>query len=383
MIELKDTPSAATAESIVVQVARTFTSFDKVLSRYSIKTKVLLFILPFVISISAVGFTGLYATRLLQSRMEISNSVLQSLTGFKNLYASMDDFLRSPNEAVRDKLVAEIESQQVVLTATLGQIGPGSAGHSDLTDATTKIKGVAVIVGKLWTLHQQEVDLRAKMKAEQSTLIGARFNVSSVSQQLQDAMGESTTNAKANLPILEDARRFEGSIYSMQLVLGDFISATGKENLIRLRQEIKKLGTDIGTFERSTRGSEIAGDIDMAIRPTIASMELNGGKLVDTVEKKVGAYADAHQQLDQIWNQLTVFAQIQKESADAERQQANSISVLATSLGIVLSIVGGISLVLTLQRPIAQITAIMRRIAEGALDTNIAGEQRFDEIGDM
>ncbi|NKK04253.1 methyl-accepting chemotaxis protein, partial [Rhizobium leguminosarum bv. viciae] len=27
--------------------------------------------------------------------------------------------------------------------------------------------------------------------------------------------------------------------------------------------------------------------------------------------------------------------------------------------------------------------AIMRRIAEGALDTNIAGEQRFDEIGDM
>jgi methyl-accepting chemotaxis protein len=60
---------------------------DKILSRFKIKTKVLIFVLPFVISISAVGLTGLYASGLLQGRMEISNSVLQSLTGFKNLYA--------------------------------------------------------------------------------------------------------------------------------------------------------------------------------------------------------------------------------------------------------------------------------------------------------
>lgn len=101
---------------------------DKVLSRFKIKTKVLLFVLPFVISISAVGLTGLYASGLLQGRMEISNSVLQSLTGFKNLYASMDDFLRITNEQARDKLYADVKSQQAVLAATLdsrrGRTGP-------------------------------------------------------------------------------------------------------------------------------------------------------------------------------------------------------------------------------------------------------------------
>ncbi len=56
---------------------------------------------------------------------------------------------------------------------------------------------------------------------------------------------------------------------------------------------------------------------------------------------------------------------------------------MTTGLGILLSILGGIALVLTLQRPISHITAAMRRIAEGALDTSISGEQRHDEIGDM
>ncbi|WP_333723039.1 HAMP domain-containing methyl-accepting chemotaxis protein [Agrobacterium tumefaciens] len=353
------------------------------LSRYRIRTKVLLFVLPFVISISAVGFTGLYVSGLLQGRMEISNGILQSLTGFKNLYASMDDFLRSPTEAAKNKLLADIGSQKDILAATLSQTGPSSEGHDDLAAAARKTLGVSAIVDKLWSLHQQEVDLRGAVKTEQSALIGARFNVSSVSQQLQDSTGDSTTEASATLPVLENTRRLEGSIYSMQLVLAEFISATDKANLVRLRQEFAKLGTNIDTLEQSPKGRELAGDIVTPIRPMIESMEANGAILVDTIEQKVAAYADARQQFDQIWSQLTSFSQFQKQRANAERQQANSITVLATSLGVALSIVGGIALVLTLQRPISQVTAAMRRIADGALDTSILGEKRSDEIGEM
>lgn len=375
--------SASALQKVSMAAARTGTLFDRVLSRYSIKTKVLLFILPFVVSISAVGFTGLYASGLLQSRMEISNGVLQSLTGFKDLYASMDEFLRSPSEEARNKLVTDIGSQQSVLAEMLDQIGVISEGHDDLAEATSKTAGVSAIVAKLWALHQQEVDLRTVLKTEQSTIIGARFNVSSLSQQLQDSMGDSKAGASENLPVLEGTRRLEGSIYSMQLVLGEFISGIDKDNLVRLRQEIAKLGTNIDTLEQSAKGKELAGDIDASIRPTIASMESDSAKLVDTIERRINAYAEARQQLDQIWNQLTTFAETQKQRAGVERQQTNWISVLAATLGVALSIAGGIALVLTLQRPIAQVTAAMRRIAEGALDTNVSGEQRFDEIGDM
>ncbi|PZM11960.1 methyl-accepting chemotaxis protein [Rhizobium tubonense] len=485
---------------------------DKILSRFKIKTKVLIFVLPFVISISAVGLTGLYASGLLQGRMEISNSVLQSLTGFKNLYASMDDFLRITSEPARDKLYTDLKSQEAVLNATLNQVGKDADGHDELADATTKTAGISDVVGKLWSLHQQELDVRKSIDEAQRVLIGTRFNVNFQAQQLADTMRTDEANATATLraadrllkggdalvsvaedfgkaqtppdkvkaikdrlpdvvkaqrsielaipqnqksmtqsldgtikdlttlvngtdaatatdqtvtdmtrllsrfrqmstytqltatqmmrqatttfvaldarvvqtnSVLEDTRRLEASIYSMQLVLAEFLSTTNKDNLVRLRQEVAKLGTDMNTLDQSAKGMDFTDDIDAAIAPAIKSMDVDGGKLVDTITQRIAEYANARQELDQIWGQLTAFAQTQKQSAGVERQQSNFISILATALGIILSIAGGIALVLTLQRPIGQITAAMRRIAEGRLETSISGEQRYDEIGDI
>ncbi|NLS18040.1 HAMP domain-containing protein [Rhizobium sp. P40RR-XXII] len=483
---------------------------DKILSRFKIKTKVLIFVLPFVISISAVGLTGLYASGLLQGRMEISNSVLQSLTGFKNLYGSMDDFLRITNAQQRDKLYEDIKSQQGVLNATLGQLGVDADGRDNLTDATAKTADMANLVGRLWTLHEQEVSLRKTIDDAQRALISARFNVNFNSQQLEDRMRQDQADAtstlrsadrllkggdmlasvaedfnkaatpadkvkllKDRLPdlnkaqrsidlalpqnqksvvqslvgtikdlaaftestdvptddtvanisrllsrfrqtstytqlaatqmmrqatttfvsldarvaqtnsVLQDTRRLEDSVYSLQLVLADFNANTNKDNLVRLRQEISKLGGDIDTLNQSAKSMDFASDIDAAIRPAIKSMDEASGKLVDTITRRIGEYASARQQLDQVWGQLTAFAETQKQSAGTERNQANYISILATALGIILSVAGGIALVLTLQRPIGQITAAMRRIADGMLETAISGEQRRDEIGDM
>ena len=483
---------------------------DKILSRFKIKTKVLIFVLPFVISISAVGLTGLYASGLLQGRMEISNSVLQSLTGFKNLYGSMDDFLRITNTQQRDKLYQDIKSQQGVLNATLGQLGADADGRDNLTDATAKTADMANLVGRLWTLHEQEVSLRKTIDDAQRALISARFNVNFNSQQLEDRMRQDQADATSTLrsadrllkggdmlasvaedfnkaatpadkvkllkdrlsdlnkaqrsidlalpqnqksvvqslvstikdlaaftestdvptddtiaaisrllsrfrqtstytqlaatqmmrqatttfvsldarvaqtnSVLQDTRRLEDSVYSLQLVLADFDANTNKDNLVRLRQEISKLGGDIDTLNQSAKSMDFASDIDSAIRPAIKSMDEAGGKLVDIITQRITEYASARQQLDQVWGQLTAFAETQKQSAGTERSQANYISILATALGIILSVAGGIALVLTLQRPIGQITAAMRRIADGMLETAISGEQRRDEIGDM
>ena len=483
---------------------------DKILSRFKIKTKVLIFVLPFVVSISAVGLTGLYASGLLQGRMEISNSVLQSLTGFKNLYSSMNDFLAGTTEQARDKLYADVKSQGDVLNATLSQVGEGADGHEELAAATAKTAGISDIVGSFWTLHEQEVALRQSIDASQRTLIDARFKLETNGKQLQDKMRTDQTNATATLraadrllkggdllasvgedfskaatpvdkvnavkdrmpdiakaqrsielaipqnqksmvqslesttsdlsalldgaaaptddtvaslsrllsrfrqmstytqltatqmmrqatttfvdldtrvaqtnSVLEDTRRVQASVYSLQLVLADFLASSNKDNLGRLRQEVAKIGGDMDTLGQSAKGMSFVDEIGGVIRPAIKSMDGDAGKLVDVIAQRVSQYAAARQQLDQIWGQLTAFAQTQKQSAGEERSQANSISVLATGLGILLSVVGGIALVLTLQRPIGQITAAMRRIAEGRLETAISGEQRHDEIGDI
>lgn len=81
-------------------------------------------------------------------------------------------------------------------------------------------------------------------------------------------------------------------------------------------------------------------------------MAKDAESLVATIDQRVADYASARQQLNAVWNELTAFAELQKQTAGAERTQANGISVLTTGLGILLSVVGGIALVLTLQQPI-------------------------------
>jgi methyl-accepting chemotaxis protein len=482
---------------------------DRILSRFRIKTKVLIFVLPFVLSISAVGFTGLYASGLLQGRMEISNSVLQSLSGFKDLFGSMDDFLRTTNEEARDKLYADVATQQGTLNSTLKQIGD-NAGRANLQSATDGTTGISDTVGKLWTLHEQEVALRKSIDEAQKVMISSRFNVNYDAQQLQENIRNDEGNAtamlraadrllkggdalaavmadfgKAQAPadklkvvtdampgiikaqrlieisvpqnqksmmqslgqtigdlktqasapdagtdeaianlgrlvsrfrqmstytqltatqmmrsatttfveldsriaqtnsVLEDTRRLESAIYSLQLVLGEFAAKPEKDNRVRLHQEIATLGTNLNTLLASAKGMNFAEDIVAAMAPALASMDKDAQSLVATIEQRVTDYAEARQQLNAVWGQLTAFAELQKQTAGVERTQANGISVFTTGFGILLSVVGGIALVLTLQRPIGQITAAMRRIADGALDTSISGEQRYDEIGDM
>ena len=103
---------------------------DRILSRFNIQTKVLIFILPFVISISAVGFTGLYASGLLQGRIEISNSVLQSLSGFRDVSASMSSFLANTTEEAKADLTGRLEQQKRDLETTLSQLAPDADGRT-------------------------------------------------------------------------------------------------------------------------------------------------------------------------------------------------------------------------------------------------------------
>lgn len=87
----------------------------RLLSRVRIQTQVMLFIIPFILSIMAVGATGFYASSLLQGRMDISNSVLQSLSGFRNLSAAMAEFLANATQENREAVNARLADQRSLL----------------------------------------------------------------------------------------------------------------------------------------------------------------------------------------------------------------------------------------------------------------------------
>jgi methyl-accepting chemotaxis protein len=482
---------------------------DRILSRFRIQTKVLIFILPFVVSITAVGITGLYASGLLQGRMEVSNSVLQSLSGFRDVSAAMSAFLDETTAERRDAVSKQLQTQRDLLNAMLAQLGPDAEGRADLTNAAQSIDGVLKRFDGLWSLHEQETDLNtdiqnmlrivtysqlrlnrtaaglqatvrrdddaaksmlddagsitaaakiiadiaknftlkptpeakfdfvsqslpdlAKQREILAKLLSAKsastlktldaalkdvkaiidskdksdINVALLANKLtplrqlsiylglatQQKMQEATKKfAEIKGPlvksqtVLASSRKVVDTAYAIQIELARFLLAPAEDNRAGLAKQFAQVHKDMDALGANAEGLAFFTELKKTFIPAIEGMDKDSQALVKVSEQRHTDFAAAAAEIDKIWKQLTAFAELQKQSAGVERDNANTISVGATVLGIVIAIFAGIGLVMTFKGPIGQITSAMRRLAEGVLDTKINGEARIDEIGEM
>lgn len=482
---------------------------DRILSRFNIQTKVLIFILPFVISISAVGFTGLYASGLLQGRIEISNSVLQSLSGFRDVSASMTSFLADTTDAAKADLTGRLEQQKRDLDTTLSQLSADADGRSELEQASSLITKVFAHIDSLWSLHGEKANLvqslqtgtakvvafqtqmatamvsldqavqaddaaaktmlrdaesirstgtfltetnsaftKAKSPDEKFAVISARIDeilarqqvlaavlpkanqsaaktlekiggelktalastdrseaaVTAVAGQLrnftqlnaylglaaQQKMKEATIKfgeldaplAKAQA-VIADGRMLQSAGYGLQIMMARFLLEPSEENRALLDKEFSALKSALAALEKTAADQPDMVKAAQELGPVVDQMAAASVDFVKVSQDRNVSFQQAGADLNVIWKHLTSFAETQKVSAGQERQEANSISIGATALGILISIFAGIGLVLTFKGPIGQITGAMRRLAEGVLDTKINGEARVDEIGEM
>jgi methyl-accepting chemotaxis protein len=183
--------------------------------------------------------------------------------------------------------------------------------------------------------------------------------------------------------LLTDSRKLVTSGYSIQILLAKFMLAPSAENRQHLADDFEIVRKDMIPLAGSAKGMPFYSDLEKNFLPALTEMEKDSAELVKVSEQRHTDFATAAGEIDTIWKQLTTFAEMQKQSAGKERQDANSISIGATIVGIVIAIFAGIGLVMTFKGPIGQITSSMRKLAEGVLDTRINGEARIDEIGEM
>lgn len=482
--------------------------FGNILSRVKIQTKVLIFIVPFAVSIVAVGLTGLYTSGVLQSRIEISNTILQSLSGFRDVSSAMQAFLEDATEAKRDVVIQQLQSQQAILKTVLSKLTPAAEGRAALESAVTSIDGVIGRMGSLWELHENEVslvrtlqqnvstvasvqiDLAEAMKTIQRTIednetearnmlrdadrirqaasyftdfvahfkglgtdaeksefvagnvkeltrnqrvlgmslseadrgasteiakaigalndgtrtAGSQMAVDAmeaslsvftdVSDSLAQAAANKTTQASAKFaslaePVakaeasLKDSQKLVDSGYAVQIMMARFMVAPSDSNLQRVRQEFVSIRKNVTTLSSSSAGLGVLDIVNKKLMPAIDALDKASGELAKISQDRKTNFDTAATDLNSIWNELTGFAELQKRAAGTERDDANTISLGTVAVGILISIFAGIGLVLTFRGPIGQITAAMRRLAEGKLDTEISGEARVDEIGEM
>ncbi|MGX5718975.1 methyl-accepting chemotaxis protein [Shinella zoogloeoides] len=206
---------------------------DKILARFKIQTKVLVFILPFVLSICAVGFTGLYASGLLQGRMEISNSVLQSLSGFKDVYAGMNRFLRETSEESRDAVHERLSAQGAVLQATMDALAP-DADKSRLIDAQAQTKDIEARMDGLWALYVQENDLHGAMGNTLNALGADQVKILDEATKLQRSVRQNENAAKS---MLREAERLTNASKFFADFLADFGKGATPEEQLKLVKE--------------------------------------------------------------------------------------------------------------------------------------------------
>ncbi len=211
---------------------------DNLLARFKIQTKVIVFIAPFVASILAVGLSGLYASNLLQSRMDVSNTILQSLTGFKEVYGGMTSFLNNTNDETRTALHRQLAEQANFLRAN------EDGSSTEIKDAIERTKTIDSQVDELWSSHQKEQALRAGMGADLSTVLkelnGLLANATNIRNTLQ------TDETKAKL-LLREADKLNRGANLIATVVTDFNKVTSPE------EKTAVVKAAIGTLEPTVK----------------------------------------------------------------------------------------------------------------------------------
>ncbi|MDQ0419757.1 methyl-accepting chemotaxis protein [Peteryoungia aggregata LMG 23059] len=482
---------------------------DQILSRFSISTKVLAFVLPFVLSITAVGLMGLYASGLLQQRMEISNGTMRSLNGFKNVTTAMTRFLDHTSEETRATVVSELSGQQATLNQNISEIGTDGTGRKFLDEAISGTGAVNQKIDTLWQLHEAEVKLAAAVQEHLKGLMAQQIRVSDEAQKLQRAVLAGENDAKsalkeadrlsaaarhlaevsngyfsAGLPeeqfpylqkqvpelvkthrkianalppehkgmgkelqtaineikkvvgagdtsmeagrtvgsilarfrgfqailqesaatkyaesvqkfaavetsavqaadILVGSRTLIADVYDLRIMTATFLNVKDDKTREPILRQIRLIGDNLTVLGGSISDKAFYDSLTAAITPLLASLTADTEALVKTSADRIASFDEASRTMDAIWASLTSFADLQKDVAGTERQEANRLSIGTMIAGVVLAVIGGIALVLTLQRPITRITATMQRLAEGDLEAGIAGDKRGDEIGAM
>ncbi|NTJ67637.1 HAMP domain-containing protein [Agrobacterium rhizogenes] len=221
----------------------------KLLSRVRIQTQVMLFIAPFILSIMAVGATGFYASSLLQGRMDISNSVLQSLSGFRDLSAAMAEFLANATQENRDAVNRELANQHTLLNSGLDRLGSDNNSRKTLEGALSSIDGISTRMDLLWQLQEKRSSLLADLQKTLSIVVSSQMDIVEGAKVLQRTADTQEDEARN---MLGDAQRISDFVTSVQVLNQKLQSADapgidqpGIESVTRLQPTLgMALGSD-------------------------------------------------------------------------------------------------------------------------------------------
>lgn len=142
---------------------------DRILARFKIQTKVIVLVLPLLLTIVGVGATGLYATGVLEARLNASNDVVRLLSGYKSVYAGITTFLREPDDATF-KQASDITATQISELNRTIEVIPGAQTVAELRKAQDATRTILNHINEIWKLRQDGSHLTNNISAQLDAL---------------------------------------------------------------------------------------------------------------------------------------------------------------------------------------------------------------------
>ncbi|PDT05985.1 HAMP domain-containing methyl-accepting chemotaxis protein [Rhizobium sp. M1] len=239
---------------------------DRILARFRIQTKVIVLVLPLLLTIVAVGATGLYASGVLEARLSTSNGVVRLLSGFKAVYAGITTFLREP-DAATFKQASEITAAQISALDRMIDVIPDAQAAAELRKAQHATGTILSHINEIWKLRQDRSQLTNNIAAQLDALNSVQmelgkhaFKIVAQAAQLDNKRKSRLSDTLALQSILSGCENLEVQLRSL-----DAQSLRREETAVRasleaLAQKLSKsdrLLTSLGVRD----GSRIADRI--------------------------------------------------------------------------------------------------------------------------
>ncbi|MCO5733065.1 methyl-accepting chemotaxis protein [Rhizobium sp. SSA_523] len=175
--------------------------------------------------------------------MDISNSVLQSLSGFKSVYAGMTEFLKNPSEDTRAALTQQVAAQSKVLD-TVRSAATSSEGASEIDAAMAGTSAITGQIDQLWARYQDEVQAQAQIEAALGAIVKLEADITNYATVSRENLSADEAKAKN---LLRDAERLTRGSAVIAGLVAEFNGKTAaQERMDILRGKFAALAEAVG-----------------------------------------------------------------------------------------------------------------------------------------
>ncbi|MCY0093569.1 HAMP domain-containing protein [Hoeflea ulvae] len=201
-------------------------NIDKLLAGFSIQTKVVVLVIPLLAGIAGLAAINLYTGSLLGGRLIGTSASIETLSGFKQAYAGMNEFLQLATPEKRDEVIVDLDAQ-VAKFENLLALADNEAEAGALERARSVAVSLRARTTELWDVHGEEAAARASISEILQILTDAKNRTNQRAEQVSAGIAEDEKGAKDLLYAAE--KLTEGSDAIANIVTTIMRAATPQE----------------------------------------------------------------------------------------------------------------------------------------------------------